>query len=74
MVVYVHTDRNLRMILTVPRTNGRVKKEDVQPKVEMVIRDSSVISKTGKDVKLNLAGRDFSCCIHSDLPGEFLPP
>lgn len=53
------------------RRDGRVPLEDMQPKVEMVIREDAVMSKSGKAVKMNLEGREFSCCIHSDLPREF---
>lgn len=55
----------------VNRRDGRVKLEDVQPKVERIIAHDEVIAKTtGKPVKMNFSGREFSCCIHSDLPRE----
>lgn len=53
------------------RRDGRVPLEDVTPKVLRIIEEDEVMAKTtGEAVKMNLAGRNFSCCIHSDLPRE----
>jgi hypothetical protein len=46
--------------------------EDIEPKVRRIIQEDTVIAKTsGAAVKMGLTGRDFSCCIHSDLPCKF---
>jgi UPF0271 protein len=49
-------------------TSGRVPLETIEEKVRMMIKNDIVVSKSGKDLKLGLEGREFSCCIHSDLP------
>jgi UPF0271 protein len=49
-------------------TSGRVPLDAVQEKVRRIISEDIVESKSSKDVKLGLQGRNFSCCIHSDLP------
>jgi len=50
-------------------TDGRVRLDEVQPKVEKMIKENMVIAKTTKSpIKLPFKGGRFSCCIHSDLP------
>ncbi|OQU98356.1 hypothetical protein CLAIMM_04153 [Cladophialophora immunda] len=55
-------------------TSGRVPLEEVRPKVEKMIKDNVVISKTTQTpLKLDFKGGRFSCCIHSDLPHRQTP-
>jgi len=57
---------------TVPiLTAGRVPNADIKPKMDKVIATGNVISIKGKEATVPLAGRGFTCCVHSDLPGAF---
>lgn len=52
--------------------DGRVALGDIAPKVQMAVQQDEVVAKTtGEAVKLGLEGREFSCCVHSDLPRKF---
>ncbi|KAH8172501.1 lamB/YcsF family protein [Sarocladium implicatum] len=52
--------------------DGRVPLTDIAPKVKLAVKDDQVLAKpTGEAVGLGLRGREFSCCVHSDLPRKF---
>lgn len=38
--------------------------------MERVIRDDTVVSINTRVATVPFRGRDFTCCIHSDLPGK----
>lgn len=54
-------------------TSGRVPLKTIEEKVRRITAEDIVVSKSGKEVRLGLEGRQFSCCIHSDLPRETTP-
>lgn len=48
----------------------RVPIDFIGEKVRRIVQEDVVVAETGGDVKMGLAGREFSCYIHSDLPGK----
>lgn len=60
------TERTLTSALS---SAGRVPLSDLKGKMDKVIATESVTAITGKEAKVPFAGRPFTCCIHSDLPG-----
>ncbi|KIW64879.1 hypothetical protein PV04_07183 [Phialophora macrospora] len=56
---------------TVPiLTAGRVPLSDVRPKMDKVMATEKVTSIHGNEATVPFAGRGFTCCVHSDLPGS----
>jgi UPF0271 protein len=68
----VHYNEEARLMSIL--RDGRVPLGDIAPKVKLAVKDDQVVAKTtGEAVKLGLEGREFSCCVHSDLPRKFHP-
>ena len=52
---------------------GRVPIEEITDKVKGVIENDQVMSVAGSLATSHMKDRQFTCCIHSDLPGKEPP-